>query len=88
MRCAWCEREATAYLDAEVSPPCCEAAACVRASGEAFDAVERHRDALAGRLSDEQLRAAEAQATERDARELRGEPPSMEGWLLFDGSAP
>jgi hypothetical protein len=24
----------------------------------------------------------------RDARELRGEPPSMEGWTIFDGSAP
>lgn len=29
-----------------------------------------------------------ADVERRDARELRGEPPDMSGWLLFDGSAP
>ena len=40
----------------------------------------------AGSIDPAMWRASEAEedaAEERDAREMRGEPPSMEGWVLW-----
>ena len=101
MRCAWCEREAVAYVQARYLPPCCGNEACIAASADVSNALWDARDKGVSRLADYERRAggdaiitamrnctgAEDAVEARDARELRGEPPSMEGWTIFDGSA-
>lgn len=93
-RCSWCEREATEYVGAAYIPRCCDAEPCREASSAVNHALWDWRDQSYGRArpagarSLRALAAAEDAAEERDARELRGEPPDMSGWTIFDGSAP
>jgi hypothetical protein len=102
VRCAWCEREATVYVEARYLPPCCGDEACIAESADVGNALWEARDKGASRLADYERRAggdaittamrnctgAEDAVEARDARELRGEPPDMSGWTIFDGSAP
>jgi hypothetical protein len=80
-RCSWCEREATRFVVADLGAPCCEDAACVAASAEVYDAVVDRRGSRP--RWPPHLLAALDEARASAARELRGEPPSMEGWVLW-----
>jgi len=82
-RCSWCEREATAYFAFADSCPVHHPDAV---------AIFKHLEHVlpvgprsVGHRTD--VRVAREGLADRDARELRGEPPSLEGWTIFDGSA-
>jgi hypothetical protein len=68
-----------ADLRAVMRPPRCDDAACCRASNALQSAVSRWQ----GRRMYRRPSYAHADAVWRAVRELRGEPPSMEGWLLW-----
>lgn len=84
--CSWCEREAVGGV--ESFAPYCAADACAEATywlARGFlGAVWRHSAEVVLTIAQCKANAAtEAAVERRDARELRGEPPSMEGWVLW-----
>lgn len=80
MRCAWCGAEAVAA--GGTWAPSCAAKACGDASYALVIAIVR---AAWRRVepTPETLRAMYDFEDGRDARELRGEPPDMSGWVLW-----
>lgn len=90
MRCAWCSWIAEYNLSVEaLVPPHCHRH--LPQGREIFNAFRAWHPGptlgwWGGPHHVETLRLR-ADVIARDARELRGEPPSMEGWVLFDGSA-
>lgn len=87
MRCGWCSTEATRYtIPSAWLPPACTDHI------EESAAVAQDLAAWCGRMAADSnvsvahfdnTRALLAATCDRDARELRGEPPSMEGWVLW-----
>lgn len=80
VRCAWCGEAVEAGLDWWL--PTCGATACREATG--FVWTERHRLRLLGEPPSAEHRVR----VEALSGLLRGEPPDMSGWIIFDGGAP
>jgi len=87
VRCSWCEREASGGV--ESFAPYCAADACAEATywlARGFlGATWRHSAEVVLTIAQCKANAAaDAVVEARDAAEQRGEPPSLDGWTLFD----
>lgn len=84
MRCTWCERLATVYVEAACIPPCCDALACRKASNEVNHALWDWRDVAGADAGQPIYPGATLDASDaalRDAPIDWSRP--VEGWLLF-----
>lgn len=98
MRCTWCGAaveppgEEPWVEDSILLPTCCFSEACFAASNEAGKPLFAWVRALqhrAGRVIQTiggpptEVGQMTREVETRDAREMRGEPPDLSGWLLF-----